>query len=116
MGADDDAVPAAVGVSLVVVLRRKPRDLPQQLFGKRLPLARGTKADLNIGGKRRQRLPRLLGDGLGLANLLRHTRGEGDQAENRLLDKKICPIDFPTRHCEPLGGWHWGEAISRLRS
>jgi hypothetical protein len=40
MGADDQAVRAAVGVDLVVVLRRESRDRLEQLFGEGLALAR----------------------------------------------------------------------------
>src|SRR5437899_6769738 len=79
MGADDHAVRAAVGVDLVVVLRRESRDRLEQLFGESLALARRAQADLDVGGKRGQALARLLGDGLSLADLLRHARGEGDQ-------------------------------------
>ncbi len=57
MGGDDDAVSAAVGVGLVVVLRRKSRDRLEQLFGEDLALARRTQADLYVGGECRQGMP-----------------------------------------------------------
>ena len=58
MGGDDDAIGAAVGVGLVVVLRRESRERLEQLFGEGLALARRTQADLYVGGKCGQELAR----------------------------------------------------------